>query len=52
MQTHGDWKWVTIAPSVALVAYLALVPLGFLLWQSFFTPRTAAKVAELTLDNY
>ena len=28
------------------------VPLAFLLWQSFFTPRTAAKLAELTLDNY
>jgi iron(III) transport system permease protein len=52
MQTHHDFKWVTIAPSVALTAYLALVPLAFLLWQSFLTPHTATKVAELTLGNY
>ncbi len=41
-----------IAVSVAAVAYLALMPLGFLVWQSFFTPRTAAKAAEFTLENY
>jgi len=52
MQARSDFKWATIAPSVALTAYLAIVPLGFLLWQSFFTPRTAAKIAEFTLDNY
>ena len=52
MQLGSDFKWATIAPSVAVTAYLAVVPLAFLLWQSFFTPRTAAKVAELTLDNY
>ena len=32
--------------------YLALVPLGFLLWQSFFTPQTAAAPAQFTLGNY
>ncbi|HZQ62822.1 MAG TPA: iron ABC transporter permease, partial [Casimicrobiaceae bacterium] len=47
-----DLKWVAIGVSVLIVAYLALIPLGFLLWQSFFTPRTAAKAAEFTLDNY
>ncbi len=47
-----DFKWVIIAVAVAAVAYLALVPLGFLVWQSFFTPRTAAKAAEFTLENY
>ena len=52
MQLRSDFKWATIAPSVAVTAYLAIVPLGFLLWQSFLTPRTAAKVAELTLENY
>ena len=52
MQARSDFKWATIAPSVAVTAYLAIVPLGFLLWQSFFTPRTAAKIAEFTLDNY
>lgn len=47
-----DLKWVAIGVSVAIVAYLALVPLVFLLWQSFFTPQTATKAAEFTLDNY
>ena len=47
-----DPKWIFIAVSVAIVAYLGLVPLVFLLWQSFFTPQTAAKAAQFTLDNY
>jgi iron(III) transport system permease protein len=47
-----DFKWVIIAASVALVAWLALVPLAFLLWQSFLTPETAATASTLTLDNY
>lgn len=47
-----DLKWAVIGICVALVAYLALMPLGFLLWQSFFTPQTAAKAAEFTLQNY
>jgi iron(III) transport system permease protein len=52
MWRRFDFKWVTIVIAVAVVAYLTLVPLGFLLWQSFFTPRTAAKAAEFTFDNY
>jgi iron(III) transport system permease protein len=47
-----DPKWLILGLSVALIAYLAIVPLGFLLWQSFFTPHTAAKAAEFTWDNY
>ena len=47
-----DLKWVVLGVCVALVAYLALIPLGFLLWQSFFTPHTAAKPAVFTLGNY
>ena len=47
-----DLKWVVIGLSIALVAWLALVPLFFLLWQSFFTPQTAAKAAQFTLGNY
>ncbi len=27
-----EWGWVAIALCVALVVYLAVVPLGFLLW--------------------
>jgi iron(III) transport system permease protein len=47
-----DVKWVVLGLCVAIVAYLALIPLGFLLWQSFFTPHTAAKPAVFTLGNY
>src|SRR5882672_3967677 len=47
-----DAQWIVIGVCVALVVYVAVVPLGFLLWQSFFTPRTASKAAEFTLDNY
>jgi iron(III) transport system permease protein len=47
-----DAKWLVLGACVLAVAYLALIPLGFLLWQSFFTPHTAAKPAEFTLDNY
>src|SRR5262249_40154407 len=37
---------------VALVAWLALVPLVFLLWQSFLTPQTATFASRYTLENY
>ncbi|HZF19379.1 MAG TPA: iron ABC transporter permease [Burkholderiales bacterium] len=47
-----DWKWVVIGLCVAFAAYIAVVPLAFLLWQSFFTPQTASKAAQFTLDNY
>ncbi|HKW38977.1 MAG TPA: iron ABC transporter permease [Burkholderiales bacterium] len=47
-----DWKWVVIGLCVAFAAYVAVVPLAFLLWQSFFTPQTAAKAARFTFDNY
>lgn len=47
-----DTKWLVIGGCVLLVAWLALVPLVFLLWQSFLTPQTAARAAEFTLENY
>jgi iron(III) transport system permease protein len=47
-----DWKWLVIGLCVAFTAYIAVVPLAFLLWQSFFTPQTASKAAQLTLENY
>ena len=47
-----DAKWLIIGVCVAVTVYLGIVPLGFLLWQSFFTPHTAAKAAEFTLGNY
>jgi iron(III) transport system permease protein len=47
-----DTKWVIIGVSVAIVAWLALVPLAFLVWQSFMTPQTAASPAQFTLENF
>jgi iron(III) transport system permease protein len=47
-----DFKWVIIGACVVLTLYLGVVPLAFLLWQSFFTPQSAAKAAEFTLGNY
>ncbi len=47
-----DFKWLIIGVSIVIVTYLALIPLFFLLWQSFFTPHTATKAAEFTLGNY
>jgi iron(III) transport system permease protein len=47
-----EWGWIVIALCVGLTVYLALVPLGFLLWQSFFTPQTADQAARFTFGNY
>ncbi|MEP7069535.1 MAG: ABC transporter permease subunit, partial [Usitatibacter sp.] len=47
-----EWSWLVIALCVAITVYIAIVPLGFLIWQSFFTPQTADKAAVFTLSNY
>src|SRR5947207_9321403 len=47
-----EWAWIVIGACVLVTMYLALVPLGFLLWQSFFTPQTAEKAAQFTFSNY
>jgi iron(III) transport system permease protein len=47
-----SWKSLVIAVCVLFTVYIAVVPLGFLLWQSFFTPHTASKAAEFTWGNY
>src|SRR5207237_5813113 len=47
-----DSKWVLIGVPVALVIWLSLVPLVFLLWQSFLTPQTASRPAVFTLENF
>jgi len=47
-----DWKWVVIGACVAFTVYIAVIPLGFLMWQSFRTPQTAAAEAVFTLENY
>src|SRR5919106_2067361 len=47
-----DWKWVVIGVCVAFTVYIGVIPLGFLLWQSFRTPQTATTEAVFTLENY
>jgi iron(III) transport system permease protein len=47
-----DSKWVLIGVPVGLVIWLSLVPLVFLLWQSFLTPQTATVPSRFTLDNF
>ena len=47
-----SWKALVIAVCVVFTVYIAVVPLAFLLWQSFFTPQTATKAAEFTFGNY
>ncbi len=45
-------QWAITSGAVTLVAWLTLIPLGFLVWQSFMTPQTAAKPAQFTWGNY
>jgi iron(III) transport system permease protein len=47
-----DPQWFIMGGVVSIVGWLALVPLGFLVWQSFRTPDTARKPAVWTLQNY
>jgi iron(III) transport system permease protein len=47
-----DAKWLVIGACVAFAVYIAVIPLGFLLWQSFRTPQSAAAAAVWTLGNY
>jgi iron(III) transport system permease protein len=53
---RGAWTslaiWLAIAAAIALVAWLTLVPLGFMLWQSVLSPQTATSASRFTLDNY
>ena len=52
MTAAFDWKWIVIGVCVAFTVYIAVIPLGFLLWQSFRTPQTAATDAVFTVGNY
>jgi len=45
-------RGAVIGASVALVAYLVLVPAAFLVWQSFHGPATAAEAARFTFEHY
>jgi iron(III) transport system permease protein len=44
-------RTVVVGGAAALTAYLALVPLGFLLWQSVHTTATTTRDASFTLDH-
>ena len=48
----SEGKWLLIGSCCALAAFLGIVPLGFLLWQTFLTPQSASQAARFTLDNY
>lgn len=45
-------EWCIIGGVVIIVAWLALVPLVFLLWQSAMTPAAGDIPAEFTFGNY
>jgi iron(III) transport system permease protein len=47
-----DSKWLVIGSAILIVAVLALIPLCFLLWQSFMTPQGADSPSVFTFDNY
>ncbi len=47
-----DLKWLVIGVCVAFAVYIAVIPLGFLFWQSFRTPQSAAADAVWTLSNF
>jgi iron(III) transport system permease protein len=47
-----DAKWLIIGAAVLIAAWLALVPLVFLVWQSFATPATPEMAALFTFANY
>jgi iron(III) transport system permease protein len=52
VRSRFDWSWVVIGACVAVTVYVAVIPLVFLLWQSFRTPQTASVAAIWTLGNY
>ena len=45
-------EWAIMSSAVALVAWLTLIPLGFLIWQSFLTPQTNVGPSQFTWGNY
>lgn len=47
-----DLKWLVIGACALIVAWIALVPLCFLIWQSFETAADADHPAVFTLANY
>ena len=52
IQRRADWSWLASVAAIVLVAWLVLVPLIFMVWQSVLSPQTAMTAARFTLDNY
>ena len=50
--SRADPQWAIMGASTLVVAWLALLPLGFLIWQSFMTPQTASKPSTFTFGNF
>ena len=46
MTPHIEWSWLAGAAAVLAVAWLALVPIAFMLWQSVLSPQTATSAAR------
>ncbi|MCC6777690.1 MAG: iron ABC transporter permease [Hyphomicrobiales bacterium] len=47
-----DARWLLIGLPVAVVVWLAVVPLTFLLWHSLLTPQAPGEAARWTLENF
>lgn len=52
IERRADWSWLASVAAIVLVAWLVLVPLIFMVWQSVLSPQTAMTAARFTLDNY
>jgi len=52
MARRFDTKWLIIGGTILIVAWLTLIPLGFLLWQSFHTTASLQVPAVFTMENY
>jgi iron(III) transport system permease protein len=52
-RSHAEvLQWLIVGASIALVAYLALVPLGFLTWQSVHATAPGDADARWTVGNF
>lgn len=47
-----DFKWLIIGVCIFIVMYFAVIPLVFLIYQSFMTPGTLTTKGVFTLENY
>ena len=45
-------QWLVVGACAAIVAYVALVPLAFLLWQSVHSSTTDAAGGRISLDSF